>query len=105
MSSVDEEDFSVMGKMVDVKPLDDLFEYSDNISLLKINYLKGVKEALQGGSHILKVHKPKLSIAVGLDCRNIIVLPMLIKRINPEYKLYLRYNSSMLSSLMLYGIV
>lgn len=105
LSSVVEEDIFVEGKVVNVKPLDNLFEYSDHISMLKINYLKGVKEALQGAENILKVHRPKLSIAVGLDCRNIVDIPMLIKRINPDYKLYLRYNSSMLSSLMLYGIV
>lgn len=88
-----------------VKPLDMLFEYQNKITMLKINYFEGVKEALQGAESILKIHKPKLAVTVGFDCRNIRYIPKLIKDINPDYKLYLRYNHGMLSSLVLYGII
>ncbi len=86
-------------------PLDQAFHYKRKVTLLKINYLEGVKEAIEGAERILKMHKPKLAIAVGFDCRNIRCIPGLIKRINPEYKLYLRFNRAMVSGLTLYGIV
>lgn len=92
-------------KSIIVEPLDTLFEYQDNVTMLKINYFEGVKEALQGAENILKTHKPKLAVTVGFDCRNIRSIPKLIKEMNPDYKLYLRYNHGMLSSLVLYGTV
>ena len=87
------------------EPLDTMFQYEDSITLIKINYLEGVKEALQGAEHILKTHQPKLAISVGLDCANIRYIFKLIKEINPAYKLYLRYNRGTIETLMCYGIV
>ena len=90
---------------IKVNQLDDLFDYEDKVTILKINYLEGVKEALRGAEYILKHHKPKLAITVGFDCKNIRNIPILIKEINPEYKLFLRFNRGMISSLTCYGIV
>lgn len=90
---------------IQVEKLDDMFHYLQNISFLKINYLEGVVEALEGAEYILKVHQPKLAVTVGFDCRNIRYVPKLIKKINPAYKLYLRFNRGMISSLTCYGIV
>lgn len=87
-----------------MEPLDDMFRYTDKVTLLKINYFLGVKEALEGSIDILKNHMPKLVITVGFDCFNVRIIPKLIKRINPDYKLYLRFNRSMVSGLVLYGI-
>lgn len=95
----------VNAESIIVEPLDALFEYQNNVTMLKINYFEGVKEALQGAENILKIHKPKLAVTVGFDCRNIRYIPRLIKEINPDYKLYLRYNHGMLSSLVLYGTI
>lgn len=87
------------------EPLDEMFEYTEYVTLIKINYLEGAKEALQGAKNILRVHKPKLAISVGFDCTNIRSLLMLIKEINPEYKLYLRYNRGTISTLTCYGVI
>lgn len=93
------------GTSIIVDTLDTLFQYSDDVTILKINYREGVKEALNGAKYILKNHKPKLAIVVGFDCQNIVSIPQLIKDINPDYKLYMRYNRGMISTLTLYGIV
>ncbi len=90
---------------IQAEPLDTMFQYAEKITLIKINYLEGVKEALAGAKNILKLHKPKLAISVGFDCNNIRSLPILIKEINPEYKLYLRYNRATVSALTCYGII
>ncbi|MBD5523503.1 MAG: FkbM family methyltransferase [Lachnospiraceae bacterium] len=94
-----------VGKGIRAKQLDEMFQYTENITLIKINYLEGVKEALQGAENILKIHKPKLAISVGFDCNNIRSVPMIIKEINPDYKLYLRYNRATVSALTCYGII
>lgn len=90
---------------INAEPLDEMFAYKEAITLLKINYLEGTKEALQGAKNILQVHRPKLAISVGFDCKNIREIPILIKDINPDYKLYLRYNRGTISTLTCYGVV
>lgn len=85
-------------------PLDLAFQYRQKVTLMKINYLEGVKEAVEGATEILKEHRPKLAIAVGFDCRNIRCIPGLVKKIHPGYQLYLRFNRGMVSGLTLYGV-
>lgn len=89
---------------IEAEPLDDIFSYTQKVTMLKINYFEGVREAIEGAKNILRVHKPKLAITVGFDCRNIRYVPILLKQINPDYKLYLRYNRGMVSACTLYGL-
>lgn len=90
---------------IKVERLDNVFDYKEKVTVLKINYFEGVKEALQGAEYLLKVHKPKIAVTVGFDCRNIKYVPKLIKEINPDYNLYLRFNRGMVSTLTCYGII
>ena len=89
---------------IEAVPLDEMFDYSDKVTLLKINYFEGVKETVEGAENILRKHMPNLAVTVGFDCRNIRSIPGIIKRINPNYKLYLRFNRGMTSGLVLYGV-
>ncbi len=90
---------------IDVQPVDDMFDYKKEITLLKINYFEGVREAVEGAAAILQKFAPKLVITVGFNCDNIRELPLLIKQINPDYRIYLRYNRGMVSALTLYCVV
>lgn len=90
---------------IKAETLDEMFSYNKNITLIKINYLEGVKEALQGARNILREHKPKLAVSVGFDCKNIRYIPLLIREINPDYKLYLRYNRGTISALTCYAVI
>ena len=49
-------------------------------------------EMLIGAENTLKSCKPKLNIAAYHKSEDIFRLPMLIKKINPEYKVYLRHH-------------
>lgn len=90
---------------IDVQPVDDMFDYKKEITLFKINYFEGVREAVEGATAILQKFAPKLAITVGFNCENIRELPLLIKQINPDYRIYLRYNRGMVSALTLYCVV
>lgn len=105
ISSVINDENYIVGETIDVEPIDDMFAYKDQVTLIKINYLEGVEEALYGAQKILKEDKPKLALTIGFDCNNIRKIPKVIKEINPEYKLFLRYNRGMLSALTLYAVV
>ena len=49
-------------------------------------------EILSKGKDILKTYKPKLNIAAYHKCADIFTLPILINRINPDYRIYLRHH-------------
>ena len=65
-----------------------------------------IKRLVAGDSYyekILKEKKPKIMIMVGFDEWSLIKLPRLIKLINKEYKLSLRYASAMPARLILFA--
>ncbi len=49
-------------------------------------------EILKGGEEILKKFKPKMNVAAYHKSEDIFKLPILIKAINPEYKIHLRHH-------------
>ena len=48
--------------------------------------------AIEGSIDTLKNYKPKLNLAVYHRSEDIFVIPLLIKAINPDYKIYLRHH-------------
>lgn len=87
---------------LEVYTLDSLLQ-EKKITLIKINFLSGVEETLVGATQILQKQKPNLVITVGFDEWGIIKIPQAIKRINPEYKISLRYAAAMPARLILYA--
>ena len=49
-------------------------------------------EILTAGANILSQHKPRMNIALYHKCSDIFTIPLLLKKINPEYKLHLRHH-------------
>lgn len=88
--------------LIEAKKIDNQFK-NQRISLIKINYLQGVKECLLGAEETLKANKPKLAITVGFDEWGLIDLPQTVMNINNKYKLGLRYASPMPARLILYA--
>ena len=72
--------------------------------MIKINFLNGVGETLQGAERILREQKPKLAITVGFDEWGVMKIPRIIKRINSDYKIYLRYETPMPARLILFAV-
>ncbi len=63
----------------------------------KVTYVKMDVEgceahAIEGCVDTLKKHKPKLNLAVYHRSEDIFLIPLLIKAINPNYKIYLRHH-------------
>ncbi len=102
----DDEESSSIGEsgenQLQVYRLDDMLQGKE-ISIIKINFLNGVRETLKGAEKILKQQKPKLIITIGFDEWGLINIPPLINSINSEYKLSLRYASAMPARLILFA--
>ncbi len=90
------------GINIKVKRIDEQFD-NMGITLIKINFLYGALETIEGAESILKELKPNLVVTVGFDEWGLINIPKAIKRINPNYKLSLRYASPMPARLLLFA--
>lgn len=60
--------------------------------------------ALHGALKIIKRDKPTLAICVYHKREDLITIPQYIKKIVPEYKLYLRVHYAYASELVLYAV-
>lgn len=49
-------------------------------------------EILNAGKDILKKYSPKLNVAAYHKCSDIFTIPLLLKSINPQYKIHLRHH-------------
>ncbi len=90
------------GAEIEVRRIDDQFK-NKGITLIKINYLNGVVETIKGAKETLKKYKPNIVVTVGFDEWGVINIPRIIKEINPDYKLSLRYASPMPARLLLFA--
>lgn len=88
--------------------LDELLEESPQLSnptLLRFNYGTGVVEALRGAAKILKTSQPKLAISIGFDEIGFVNIIHEIRKHNPNYKFYIRFQRCIASAINLYALV
>lgn len=78
--------------------------YDEPVSYIKINYYKGVLEAIEGCENIIRTYKPKLGIDVGFDIYNVLKLYEYINSLHLGYRFYLRFNRAMSSTFTLYAV-
>ncbi len=76
---------------VTAMPVDSVTE-GKNITYVKVDVEGVEKEALEGMANLLKVQKPKLSLACYHKTEDLCTLIPLIHSINPEYSIHLRHH-------------
>jgi len=86
---------------VNVTSLDE-FIINSNISLIKMDIEGAEIEALRGAAETIKRNKPKLAISLYHKRNDIFEIPLLIHKLNPKYKFYLRHHSTTFSETVLY---
>lgn len=86
---------------VAVCKLDDIIK--DDVTLIKVNMSGSNRECIEGARRIIRACHPKVAITVGLTKERLYQIPVLLKEINPDYDLFLRFNESMPSRICLYA--
>ena len=61
-------------------------------------------EALKGAESIIKSQKPKLAICVYHKEQDMTEIPIFIKKLVPEYKLFMRHYSNDAGETVLYAV-
>ncbi len=78
------------GKLIQMRAVDSVLE-GERADLIKFDVEGAEREALLGAENTIKVHKPKLFCAVYHRNEDIFAIPLLILKLNPDYKIYLRH--------------
>lgn len=82
--------------------LDDFI--SENVTFIKMDIEGAEMPALEGCKKTIEKYKPKLAICVYHKVDDLWKIPLFIKKLNPEYKLYLRHYSSTFAETVCYAI-
>lgn len=91
-SAVAAEDFA-KAQTVRAVSLDDLAAGGRAVpTVIKFDVEGAEEAALEGAANLLRVHRPKLALAAYHRTEDIYRLPLLLKRLNPAYRLYLRHH-------------
>lgn len=88
---------------VPVKKLDDILQ-DESVSFIKMDIEGSEYEALKGAKEVISRHKPALAISVYHNEDDIIEIPLLIEKLNANYKFYLRHHSNTICDVVLYCI-
>jgi FkbM family methyltransferase len=92
------------GDEVTVVSLDDFFTDRPSPTLIKMDVEGAEADALLGATQLLVHSAPKLAISVYHYATDIWNIPLLIKRINPRYRIWLRHYSKDIDDTVCYGI-
>ncbi len=94
---------SVSDNSVEVVALDN--RVSDKVTFIKMDIEGAELEALKGAANIIKTYKPKLAICIYHKKEDMTKIPMYIKELVSEYKLYVRHYSNDAGETVLYAVV
>ncbi len=75
---------------VEITTLDD--DIKEKITFIKMDIEGGEQAALRGAKEHIMNEKPKLAICTYHNNTDIWKIPRMMREMNPEYKLYMRYN-------------
>jgi FkbM family methyltransferase len=86
-----------------VMPLDEVLR-EDKVTFVKMDIEGAEPQALRGARNIIKNQKPKLAICIYHDFRHLWEIPLYIKSLAPEYKIYLRHHTNLEYETVCYAI-
>ena len=89
---------------VPVRRLDNMVLPDRHISLLKMDIEGSELKALHGAEGLIRENRPKLAICIYHKIEDLWELPLYIKELNPDYKIYLRNHTDSLDEMVLYAI-
>lgn len=89
---------------VPVMPIDEAINAQDQVTMIKMDVEGAELESLKGAWQTIQRCRPKLAICIYHRPEHMVTIPLYIKELVPEYKLYIRHHSSDAGETVLYAI-
>lgn len=80
--------------VIEADTLDNIVK-NEKVTFIKMDIEGAEEKALEGAERVIKEHKPILAICIYHNLEDFYKIPLLIKRYNAEYKLYIRHYTDM----------
>ncbi len=87
-----------------VVPLDDVL-LDENVTFIKMDIEGAEPNALRGARNIIQCQKPKLAVCIYHDFRHLWEIPLYIKELVPEYRIYLRHHTALEYETVCYAVL
>lgn len=87
-----------------VVPLDDILEH-EKVTFIKMDIEGAEPHALRGAKNIITAQKPQLAICIYHDFKHLWEIPLYLKELVPEYKIYLRHHTNLEYETVCYAVV
>lgn len=88
-----------------VIPIDEAVPSGERITMIKMDIEGSELEALKGAKRTIQRHKPKLAICIYHKPGDMTAIPLYIKELVPEYRLYIRHHSNYANETVLYAVM
>lgn len=76
----------------------------EKVTFIKMDIEGAEQEALKGAKHLIQTYRPKLAICIYHKPEDLTEIPLCIKSLVPDYKLYVRHYSNNTGELVLYAV-
>ena len=74
------------------------------VTFIKMDIEGAEIEALKGAENIIKTQKPKLAICIYHEYSHLYQIPLMIREMVPEYKIYIRQHSDTAAETVVYAV-
>lgn len=91
--------------VIRVTTIDETVDKNDRVTFIKMDVEGSELESLKGAKHIICRDKPKLAICIYHKPEDMTEIPLYIKSLVPEYKIYVRYHSNSDAETVLYAVI
>lgn len=88
---------------INVNSIDDVLLDIVPVTFIKMDIEGAELKTIEGAENIIKKYKPQMAICVYHKADDIYEVPLAIKKLVPEYKLYLRHHSDSFLDTVLYA--
>lgn len=93
------------GICIPVAPIDEAIDPADRVTMIKMDIEGAELESLRGARETIRRDKPKLAICIYHKPEDMTEIPLYIKELVPEYRLYIRHYSNGNGETVLYAVM
>lgn len=90
---------------IPVMTIDEAIDKGDKVTFIKMDVEGSELESLKGARQTILRDKPKLAICIYHKPEDMYTIPLYIKKLVPEYKLYIRHHATTSGETVLYAVM